>query len=331
MSNKWLAAPTPLGAWCVAALCAGHGAGIAYAAEPYPQRPVRVVVQFSPGGNVDTAARVISRQLAQQMNQQFVIDNRPGASGSIAYQTLATAAPDGYTLGIGHIGHLALNPHTLGKVPYDPLKDFTAIGRMADAPNLLVSNPSLPVKTVQDLVAYAKAHPGKVASGTGGVGTVGHLAVELLSQRAGISLLHVPYKGSSQVVTDLISGGVQISFGGPPSLLPHVKSGKLRALAITSLKRAPSLDLPTVAEAGYPGFEAVAWMGLIAPAGLRKEIVERLNRELRESLKADEVRRILDANGFEIVSSTPLEFDRFIRAEYANWGKFVRERGIRGE
>ena len=301
-------------------------------ADHYPSRPVRIIVQFAPGGNVDTGARVVARQLTQQMGQQFVVDNRPGASGSIGVQLVAAAAPDGYTLGIGHIGNLALNPHTLGKLPYDPLKDFTPISRIADAPNLLVVHPALPAKSVAELVAYGKANPGRLAYATGGVGTVGHLAGELLAQRAGIPLQHVPYKGTAPAVTDLIAGSVPMSFGGPPSFVQHVKAGKLRSLAITTLKRSPAFpDLPTMVESGYPGFEAVAWMGIVGPAGLRRETVDRLNREIREALKADDVRRILDANGFELVSSTPAEFAAFIRAEHESWGKFLRERGIRGE
>ncbi len=299
-------------------------------AQNYPERPIRVIVQFSPGGNVDTAARVIAQQLTRQMGQQLVIDNRAGASGSIAYQAIASAAPDGYTLGIGHIGHLALNPHMLGKLPYDPLKDFTAISRTVDAPNLLVVNPALPVAGVKELVAYGKANPGKLAFGTGGVGTVGHLAGEVLAARAGINLLHVPYKGSSQVLADLIGGQVQMSFGGPPALLPHVKSGKLRALAITTLKRSPAFaDLPTVAESGYPGFQAVAWMGMIAPAGLNPKIVDVLNKQIRAALQAREVQDALTRLGFELEASTPAAFTAFIKAEHAFWGKFIKERNIR--
>lgn len=301
-------------------------------AQTYPDRPVRVIVQFSPGGNVDTSARVLAQQLTRQMGQQMVVDNRAGASGSIAYQTVASANPDGYTLGIGHIGHLALNPHMLGKLPYNPLKDFTAISRTVEAPNLLVVHPSLPAKNVRELVAYAKANPGRLANGTGGVGTVGHLAGEVLSARAGISLLHVPYKGTSQVVADLIGGQVQMSFGGPPALAPHVKSGKLRALAITTLKRSAAFaDLPTVAESGYPGFQAVAWMGFIAPAGLNAKIVDTLNQQVRKALDAREVQETLQRLGFELEASTPAEFSEFIKSEYAFWGKFIRERGIRAD
>lgn len=307
-------------------------AGAAYAEPAFPQRPIRVIVQFSPGGNVDTSARVLAQQMSKQMGQQMVVDNRPGASGSIAYQIIAGASSDGYTLGIGHIGHLALNPHMLGKLPYNPLKDFTAISRTVEAPNLLVVHPSLPAKSVKDLVDYAKTNPGKLAHGTGGVGTVGHLAGEVLSARAGISLLHVPYKGTSQVVADLIGGQVQMSFGGPPALAPHVKSGKLRALAITTLKRSAAFpDLPTVAESGYPGFQAVAWMGFIAPAGVNPKIVETLNQEVRKALAASEVQGTLQRLGFELGASTPAEFAAFIKSEYAFWGKFLSERGIKAK
>lgn len=310
--------------------CVAMAIGITAVAAEYPVRPIRVIVQFSPGGNVDTSARVIAQQLTRQLGQQLVIDNRPGASGSIAFQTIAGAAPDGYTLGIGHIGHLALNPHLLGKLPYDPLKDFTAISRTVEAPNLLVVHPALKVAGVKDLVAYGKANPGKLAYGTGGVGTVGHLAGEVLAARAGISLLHVPYKGTSQVIADLIGGQVQMSFGGPPALLPHVKSGKLHALAITTLKRSAAFpDLPTVVEAGYPGFQAVAWMGMIAPAGLDPKIVNALNKQIRAALQAREVQDSLSRLGFELEASTPAAFAAFIKSEHAFWGKFIKERGIR--
>lgn len=317
-----------LGLACLACWTAGASA----AGNDYPQRPVRLIVQFSPGGNVDTAARVLAQQLSRQIGQQMVVDNRAGASGNIAYQTVATASADGYTLGVGHIGHLALNPHQLGNLPYDPLKDFTAITRTVDAPNLLVVHPSLPIRSIKDLVAYAKANPGRLANGTGGVGTVGHLAGEVLSARAGISLLHVPYKGTGQVIADLIGGQVQISFGGPPALAPHVATGKLRAVAITTLKRSPAFaELPTVAESGYPGFQAIAWMGLIAPAGLNPKITGWLNEQTRNALAMREVQEPLSKLGFEIQSSTPAEFNAFIRSEHAFWGKFIRERGIKAQ
>lgn len=313
---------------CVPLLFVGFSAQ----AADYPSRPIRLIVQFSPGGNVDTAARVIAKRLSEQMGQQVIVDNRAGAQGSIAYQVLATAPADGYTLGIGHIGHLTLNPHTLGKVPYDPLKDFAPISRTVDAPNLLVVHPGVKAASVQELVVLAKANPGKLAYGTGGVGTVGHLAGELLSKRAGVTLLHVPFKGTGLVVPDLLSGQLQMTFSGPPALLPHVKSGRLRALAITTLKRSPAFpEFPTVAESGFPGFEAVAWMGIIGPARLPGPMVGKLNREVRAAMDDAGVRSTLGALGFEIVTSTPEAFATYIRSEHALWGKIVKERGIRGE
>ncbi|MCW5576950.1 MAG: tripartite tricarboxylate transporter substrate binding protein, partial [Burkholderiales bacterium] len=195
----------------------------------YPTRPIRLIVQFSPGGNVDTTARTIARQLSEQLGQQVVIDNRPGANGAIGLELLAGASPDGYTLGIGFIGNFAINPHLLAKTRFDPLKDFTAISRAADAPNILAVHPSVPVKSVADLVAHAGKNPGSLAYGSGGVGTVNHLAAELFSRRAGISLLHVPYKGSGQAITDLIGGNIQLMFGGPPSIAPHARAGRLRS------------------------------------------------------------------------------------------------------
>lgn len=317
------------GALVLAALLPGVAAA---AAAEYPVRPIRLIVQFSPGGNVDTAARIVARQLSDQMGQQVIVDNRAGGSGTIAYQMLATAPADGYTLGVGHIGHLALNPHTMGKVPYDPLRDFTAISRTVDAPNMLAVHPGVPAKSVAELVAYAKSQPGKLAYASGGVGTVGHLASEVLAQRAGLNLLHVPYKGTGAAMPDLLSGQTQMTFSGPPALLPHVKSGKLRALAVTTLKRSPAFpDLPTVAESGYPGFEAVAWMGLIGPAGLPAPVVQRLNRETHTALEDAGARKTLLANGYEITTSSPAQFAAYIKAEHARWGRFVKERGIKGE
>ena len=294
--------------------------------DGYPARPVRVIVQFAPGGNNDTAARAMSRQLTQQLGQQFVVDNRPGANGSIGVQMVSLAAPDGYTLGIGFIGNLAINPHILKSLPYDPLKDFTAIGRIADAPNILAVHPAVPAKSIAELVSYAKANPGKLAYGTGGVGTVNHLAGELLAWRAGIKLMHVPYKGSGQAVTDVIGGNLQMIFGGPPSVAPHVRSGRLRAIAITTLSRSTAFpELPTIAESGYPGFVAVAWMGIVGPAGMRNDLVDRLNLAILEALNADELKKLMAANGFETTASTPEDFARFIRTEHAAWGKVLRE------
>lgn len=323
LASKALAVALSLLATTTAAAAQRNGDG-------YPARPVRVIVQFAPGGNNDTAARAVSRQLTQQLGQQFVVDNRPGANGSIGVQLVALAVPDGYTLGIGFIGNLAINPHILKSLPYDPLKDFTAISRTADAPNILAVHPAVPAKSVPELVNYAKANPGKVAFGTGGVGTVNHLAGELLAWRAGIKLLHVPYKGSGQAVTDVIGGNLQMIFGGPPSVAPHIRSGRLRAIAITTLKRAAAFpDLPTVAESGYPGFEAIAWMGIVGPAGVPKDLVGRLNQAIREALEADELRKLMEVNGFETTASTPEAFAQFIRTEHATWGKLIRELGIR--
>ncbi len=303
--------------------------GMAHAAENYPNRPVRLIVQFSPGGNVDTTARVIARQLTQQLGQQFIVDNRPGANGTIGLELLTTSTPDGYTLGIGFIGNFAINPHLFDKTRYDPLRDFTAISRTANAPNILAVHPSVPAKTLTEFVRHAKANPGHLTYGTGGVGTINHLAMELLSRRADIKLLHVPYKGSGQAITDLVGGNVKVMFGGPPSIAPHVRTGKLHALGITTLQRSPAFpEIPTIAESGYPGFQAVAWMGIIGPSGMPSKVVERLNTEIRKALKNDEVMRTLGAIGFELSESSPLEFTRFIKEEYDTWGKVIREQKI---
>ena len=314
------------------ALCLMTAVSSAQKSEAYPSRPVRMIVQFAPGGNNDTVARALARQLTEQFGRQFVVDNRPGAGGAIGVQLVASAAPDGYTLGIGFIGNLAINPHLTDKLPYDPIEDFTAISRVADAPNLLAVHPSLTVKSVAELVAHAKANPQKIAYASGGIGTINHMAGELLAARAGIRLLHVPFKGSGQAVSDAIGGNVPMIFGGPPTLAPHTRSGKLRALAITTLKRVPAFaDIPTLAESGYPGFQAVAWIGIVGPAGMPTTTIERLNQGIREALNAQEVIRMMDANGFEITNSTPASFAQFIKTEHAAWGKLIRETGIRGQ
>jgi len=300
------------------------------AAEAYPTRPVRLIVQFSPGGNVDTTARVIARQLTAQLGQQFVVDNRPGASGSIGVQLVSESAPDGYSLGIAHIGNLALNPHTLGNLPYNPLKDFTSIGLAAAAPNMLVVHPAVPAKTVENLISYIKANPNKISYATGGVGTVGHLAGEMLSNRAGLKITHIPYKGTSPAVAELIAGNTQMSFGGPPSFVAHLKTGRLRALAITTSKRSSAFpDLPTVAESGYPGFEAVAWIGINGPAGIPRDRVDVLNKAISIAQQSPEATSTLGGLGMELITTSPSEFEKFIRSEYAKWGKLIREQGIK--
>lgn len=318
-------------AWAtmLATLCMGASMPV-FSADPYPVRPVRVIVQFAPGGNVDTSARVIARQLTQEFGQQFIVDNRPGASGSIGVQLVSAATPDGYTLGIAHIGNLALNPHTLGKLPYDPLKDFVAIGRVADAPNLLVVHPSLPAKSVGELLNHMKANPGKISYATGGIGTVGHLAGEMLSNRAGVKILHIPYKGTAPAVAELLAGSTQMSFGGPPSFVAHLKSGRLRALAITTLKRSAAFpDLPTVAEADFPGFEAVAWIGINGPAGIPRAIVSKLNQAILKGQQSEEATKTLGGLGMELTGSTAGEFEKFIRSEHAKWGKLIKDQNIK--
>jgi len=311
----------------------GLAACTAVAADPaYPTRPVRFIVPFAPGGSTDTLARTLAQRLSDALGQQVVVDNRSGGNGNIGTEIVARAAPDGHTIVLGYIANLGIGPSLYAKLPFDPVKDFAPVTLLAVAPNILVAHPSVPVKNVRELVAYAKANPQKVNYASAAVASLGHLAGELLNSSAGIQMQHVPYKGSGQAVIDLLAGQVQVMVSGMSSVMPHIRGGKLRPLAVTGSQRSPATpDVPTIAEAGYPGFEASAWYSVMAPAGTPKPVVMRLNGEILRALKIPEVRDRLENVGFEIVGSSPEQCGIYIRNEIAKWAKVVKASGIRAE
>jgi len=312
-------------------LCAALLAAMAPAlAQQYPTRPVRFVVPFAPGGSTDTLARTIGVKLADALGQQVVVDNRTGANGDIGMEIVARSRPDGYTIVLGYIANLAIAPSLYAKMPYDPVKDFAPVTQPASSPNVLTAHPSVQAKTLQELIALAKAKPGQISFASTGVASVGHLTGELINNLAGIRMTHVPYKGSGQAVTDILGGHVQVMFSGFSSTLHHIKAGKLRALAVTGPKRSPALaEVPTISEQGFPGVEATAWYGILAPAGTPKPVVARLHGELVKVLKQPDVVQKLDGLGFEIVASTPEQFGAYIRTEIRKWEKVVRASGAK--
>ncbi len=298
-------------------------------AQDYPSRPVRFVVPYAPGGSTDTLARTIGITLSDHLGQQVVVDNRTGANGDIGMSIVAKAPPDGYTIVLGYIANLAIGPSLYDKMPYDPIKDFASITQVAGASNIFVIHPSLPARNFREFIAYAKAHPKKVTFATAGVASVGHLTGELLNDMAGIDMLHVPYKGSGQAISDLLGGHVKVMISGMSSTLPQVHAGKLIGIATTGLKRTPATpDIPTIAET-YPGFESSSWFGVLAPAGTPKPVIARLNADLHKSLKDATVAKRLAAVGFEITYGTPEQFTAYIKSETKKWAKVVKASGAK--
>jgi tripartite-type tricarboxylate transporter receptor subunit TctC len=297
-------------------------------ADTFPSRPIRLVVPFPPGGAVDFYARVVQAQLAERFGQPIVIENRPGASGMIGADNVAKSAPDGYSLLLGNIASLAINVGLYAKMPYNPVTDFTPITHTIDVNYVLVVHPSVPVHSVRELIDYAKANPGTLAFGSAGSGSLPHLAGELFKSLTGVRMIHVPYKGGGPMVTDLLAGSVQLVIADQANLMPHVKSGKLRALAVASAKRSPGApELPTIAEAGVPSFQAVAWNGLVGPAGMSKDVVQKINRVFVDTMAVPDIRaRLLDA-GLDPIGDSPDSFGRFIPAEIAKWSKIAKDVG----
>lgn len=300
-------------------------------AQSYPNRPIRMVVGFPPGGGADFAARVAAQTLSESLNQQVIVDNRPGANAIIACDFVAKAAPDGYTLLLGVTASHAINPNVYKKLPYDAIKDFAPITNLGFSPLILVVNPSLPVKSVKELIALAKAKPGQLNFASAGSGNVTHLAAELFKSMAGVQMTHVPYKGSAPAITDVIAGQVSLYFDNIASaLIPHVKAGKLRALAVTSTKRSHVVpDIPTVAESGVPGFEMTTWSGVFAPAATPPEIVRKLNTELVKGLNGPELKGRFAKQGMEVIGNTPEQFAAALKSEIAKWNKIAEAANIR--
>src|SRR5450631_1255521 len=301
------------------------------AAQAYPSKPIRVVVPFPPGGAVDFFARVVQMPLTEMLGQPLIIENKGGASGMIGADAVAKSPPDGYTLLLGNIASLAINVGIYPKMPYDPVKDFTPIIRTVDVNYVLVVNPSLPVKTVPELIAYAKAHPGQLSYGSAGSGSLPHLADELFKATTATDIVHVPYKGGGPMVTDLLGGSVQMTIADQANLMPHVATGKMRALAVSSPRRSTVYpDLPTIAES-LPGFEATAWQGLVGPAGMAPDVVRRINEAFAKVMAMPDVRQRLLSAGLDPVGGSPEAFRDFIAAEIVKWSKIAKSVGARAE
>jgi tripartite-type tricarboxylate transporter receptor subunit TctC len=298
-------------------------------AQTYPNRAVRLVVPSSPGGGTDITGRIVAQKLSEQLGQQVVVDNRAGAGTLIGNEIVAKAAPDGYTLLMG-LSTLAINPSMYAKLPYDALRDFAPVSLAVLSPNILTIHPSVPAKSVQEFVALAKAKPGTVTFGSAGLGTSPHLSGELLKVLARIDIVHVPFKGSGQSVISQLAGEIAANFPSVPTAIPYIKAGKLRGLGVTTVKRTQALpDVPSIAEAGVPGYEATQWFGVLAPAGTPRPIIERLHQEMVKLLRSADVRDRLIADGTDPVGNTPEEFAAYIRSETDKWTRVIAAAGIK--
>jgi len=302
-----------------------------HAQPAYPQKPIRLVAPFAPGGGTDILARLFGQKLSETLGQQIIVDNRGGAGGTVGTDIAAKAPPDGYTLILVSASH-AINPGLYQKLPYDSVNDFAPITQLATSPGILVVNPSLPVKSVKDLIALARAKPGQINYASAGSGTPPHLAGELFKVMAKIDMVHVPYKGNAPAFTDVIGGQVSLIFPTMPSAMPFIKSGRLRPIAVTSAKRAPAApDIPTIAESGLPGYEATSWYGILAPAGTPQQIVARLHEALVSVISAPDMKDRLAAQGLDPLGNTPQQFAAVIKSEIVKWTKVVKASGARPE
>ena len=301
-------------------------------AQPWPAKPIRIVVPFPAGGGVDYIGRIVGKGLSERLGQQVVIDNRPGASGIIGVEAVKASAPDGYTIGAASAGRLAINPHIFAKLPYDSLRDLTHISNMSTFPYLLVTHPSLPVKNVKELIALARARPGEITYSSPGTGNGQHLATALFVSMAKVKILHIPYKGNAPSVVAVVSGEAQFTHSSIPSILPHVRSGRVRALGVATAQRIPSLpEFPTVAESGLPGFEAYGWAGMIGPANMPRDIVQRLNTAIVDTLKQKDIIDRMLKDGAVPTPTSPEEFSAYMKSELRKWGEVVKIANVKSE
>jgi tripartite-type tricarboxylate transporter receptor subunit TctC len=301
-------------------------------AQSYPARPVRIVVPFPPGGGTDIGTRIIAQKLQESWGQPVVVENKPGAAGIVGTEMVAKAAPDGYTLIMGNIGTHAINISLYKKLSYDPVKDFAPISQVAGLPLFLLVHPSVPVNSVKELIALAKSKPGELNFSSSGAGGSMHVAAELFKNMTGVNMVHIPYKGGSPAVADLLSGQVALSFATVLETLSHVKSGRVRALAVTSAARSIAYpDLPTVAEAGVPGYESISWLGLFAPAGTPRDIVNRISSEVQRIIRLPEVKERLLAQGAEPIGTSPEQFALALQSDIAKYARIIRESGYKAE
>ena len=316
----------PVRAWTAAALMALACAAFA---QSYPSRPVRVIVPYPPGDAADILARLIGPKVSERLGQPMVVENRPGASGQIGMEVLKNAAADGYTIGVGQGGNLVVAPHTYKKIPYDPLKDFVPIAELATNYLAVVANPNLPFKTAAEMIAWAKANPGKLTLATNGEGGFPHLAFENLAILGGFTFQHIPYKGAAQIATDVIGGQVQLGIGAYTSLSPHVLSGRLRLIAVTNPVRVPNKpELPIFADA-VPGYDSRGWFGYVAPAGTPRDVIRLLNEEINRAMKLSDVADKMTAVGLIIITESPEFFGEVIRSDYEKYGKLARDIGFK--
>jgi len=314
---------------CIAAIAAVFPCAVS-AQSDYPNKPLRLIVPFPPGGSTDIIGRIVAQRLSEKLGQQIVVDNRGGAGGTIGTDAAAKASPDGYTLAVGTTSTHAVAPGAYSKLGYDPIKDFAPVSLVAVTPYLLVVNAQVPAKSLKEFVTLAKSQPGKLNYASAGAGSTTHLAMEMLKDVAAINVVHIPYKGNGPAEIAVLANEVQAIFGSMPALLQQVKANKLRPLAVGTARRSPAVpDVPTVAELGYPGFEAALWLGIVAPAGTPARAVERLARELNGIVATPDFREAMDKNGAEPTSNTPEQFATLIRQEADRYGKVVRALGIR--
>ena len=310
----------------LAAALAAAGLALPAAAQ-YPDRPIKIIVPFGPGGFTDVAARILQKELGPAIGQSIIIENKPGAGSTIGTAEVANAKPDGYTLVMVSTAHV-ISPHLYKQMPYDPIKGFTPVMKLAEGPYVLVVHPSLGVKNVRELLDLARKEPGKIDYASSGNGSAQHLVGALFLNTAKVNMNHVPYKGSNQAMNDLVGGQVKVSFVGVPNALPNLRNGKLVALGVSTAKRYGELpDVPAIAEAGVPGYDATIWLGLLAPPGTPREVVQKINAEITKVLSQPEARKLMSSAGVDVATSSPEEFGRLMQSELDRWGKVVRDTG----